>query len=487
MRFLPVKFPGPVFAVLGVLGAACSSPSLPPAGHGGSGGHSIASTVSTAVASSGGAGSGGAASVTSSADPCLFYGFQGADYTVLVSDDLVSLQLTPDAFKAMGDDSFPADGPWPKVVGTLFRDDFHWQLYVMNQFDTSAGAGADGSNHRTHGAASGIGLNVDDKAYAQWPNLLAVVYLGRDYDIAGGNMLHELMHTWANHVIPEGNGHWPWPSDINGKLGGGIEAGGLRHVDGNTYVGKISDPSDPYADLELYLMGVLPPSQVAPIHWLVNPTFVSSDFQTLETTFTADSMMTRDIDSIIAANGPRVPDSATALHDFRGLPVVVSPGPLTAADWLYFRTQAALLTARQAPITAGHDGSLFSPPRGRDTFMVRPQNFRQATKGVASLRLDGLLGSLVHREAATCVHTPPPAGHACKTLLARAVECGIPTTPCDADVAIPPEFSDCIAACASDATCDVLGKATEGVSSVDNGFLWCAETCQCVVDRGCYK
>ena len=432
---------------------------------------------------------GGVGGTTGVDTTCLFYSYQGSDYTLLVSDDLISLQITPVAFDSLSVEALPSKTPWPAAIAGLFRDNFDMHLYVMNRYDSADGATAEGRNVSIHTPASGLGMNFDYPDYASWQRLLSLVFLGRSYDLSGGNVLHEIVHTWANFVIPEGaKGHWPDASDVAGALGSFVTRGGFRHVGGNAYAGKVSSPLHrPYADLELYLMGVLPPSEVSPITLLTNATTNDFSSDNTELNFTADGMVTRDIETIIATYGARVPSSTDARHDFRALPVIVTPTPLSSADWLYYRAQAAALSSTDAVVGYNaYAGTLFSPPRARyDVSLGNPINFRQATGGRATLKLSGLLDSLVDRAKAVCVRAAPPTGNACAAIATRATECGIPLAPCDIDVGISPMYSDCIVKCANDATCDVLKAATSVVKTSENRYIWCASACQCKPVDGC--
>ena len=454
-------------------------------GSGGTAGH-----VSSAGASSGGASSGGASGAGGS-DACLFSGFQGDDYTVLVADDMVSLQVTPDEFDNISQLANPGTGKWPPIIANLFKDDFDFHLYLMNRGASVAGAEAQGSNLTVHTAAKGLGFSTGNLSnFAAWPNLLSIVFLGRSYDLASGNILHEIMHTWGNALIPEGDGgHWPQASDIDGQLGGGYVRGSLRLVSGNTYVATRSEDTGLYADIELYMAGLLPASAVTPLSWLSNPVYVSTNDAYTEDTYTADGIVTRDIDTIVASNGVRTPDSTQSKHDFRALVVVITPRPLSAADWFFYRTQAGFLTNSDAvDVTFDPNrGSLFAPGRLRYSLISQPRSFHHSTRDLGTLELDGLTASMLDASTATCVDTQPETSNACAVLAARAEACGIPLAPCDIDGVIPPDEAACIADCASNDDCDDLTAAVDVQPVASNTYLWCASQCQCVADQGCTK
>lgn len=89
-----------------------------------------------------------------------------------------------------------------------------------------------------------------------------------------GPILHEMAHRWANWVVPPVTGHWaPW-------LG---------------IVGQLNNVSANYADIELYLMGLMDASE------MTDP--ASLDAYAL----------------IPADQKPRVPSAATSQRAFRTL------------------------------------------------------------------------------------------------------------------------------------------------------------------------
>ena len=81
-----------------------------------------------------------------------------------------------------------------------------------------------------------------------------------------GPMLHELMHRWANFTVPPAQPHWDFTS-ANGILGG-FDAGALEDRGGgvysapNAYTGGWARNLKPYSPIELYLAGLIPPSEV---------------------------------------------------------------------------------------------------------------------------------------------------------------------------------------------------------------------------------
>ncbi|MFN3201803.1 MAG: hypothetical protein ACE366_25590 [Bradymonadia bacterium] len=118
-----------------------------------------------------------------------------------------------------------------------------------------------------------------------WPMLDGVVVLPGVDGLQRGPALKGLLRPFANRLeikgcSPQLVDHWGY-ADVGGQLGGGAP-GSIAEVGPGVY--RISSATDgplglagnggnlvPYADLELYLMGLIPAKQVAPVSFLANP------------------------------------------------------------------------------------------------------------------------------------------------------------------------------------------------------------------------
>ena len=82
-----------------------------------------------------------------------------------------------------------------------------------------------------------------------------------------GPVLHELMHRWANNILPTSyGGHWGF-SSAAGVVGGFgitnlVDRGGGQYTAGSW--GGVAGPNKPahFSSIELYLAGVVPPAEV---------------------------------------------------------------------------------------------------------------------------------------------------------------------------------------------------------------------------------
>ncbi len=176
---------------------------------------------------------------------------------------------------------------------------------------------------------------------------------------------HEVMHTWGAGIgsglglleSPGNQSHWNRMSDIAGQLGYFYSSDG--HVGRFAYNGDgtwhlVSNREvPPYAPLELYVMGLIPPEDVPPVHILQSP-----DLSDLER-ITAASYQTVTIEQIMAAEGgPRIPSSDEAQKDFTLAFIVSQDVPYNDAAYAYFSLLSYELMSLDPPRSSGSHTSL---------------------------------------------------------------------------------------------------------------------------------
>jgi hypothetical protein len=172
---------------------------------------------------------------------------------------------------------------------------------------------------------------------------------------------HEIGHTWGPAIGqslelygPRYNydfnqGHWNEFADIEGQMGS-------YYFDDSGAVGHFSYQGDdtwqlipniipePFSPLELYVMGLIPPEEVPPIHILTDP-----DTSNLES-ITAASVQTITIEDIIAAEGgERIPSAADSQKNFRLAFIVTQDVPFNDAAYAYFSLMSYQLTSQDPP------------------------------------------------------------------------------------------------------------------------------------------
>ncbi|MGC2636326.1 MAG: hypothetical protein WA294_04045 [Acidobacteriaceae bacterium] len=169
------------------------------------------------------------------------------------------------------------------------------------------------------------------------------------YDYAMSQIGHEMGHRWAAFVQAKVNGatielgptHWdmglqarvPFPYQRPTEasaMGGGVWQdnfdGTYTQLDDNYYV-----PATGYSYLDLYLMGMLGPSEVPDFFILKHLTPVGKDANG-HPIFRADRTKVT-IQDVIAAEGPRLPDVDHSQRDFNtGMVMVVENGKTPSAE-----------------------------------------------------------------------------------------------------------------------------------------------------------
>lgn len=175
---------------------------------------------------------------------------------------------------------------------------------------------------------------------------------------------HEVAHNWGAGIgrtlgLSDSGGHWEALTDISGQLSNFYRKsdGRLGHFAHNgdlTWRWVPNSVNQPYAPLELYLMGLIGPEEVPPVHILTSP-----DTTNLER-ITAASVRTVTMQDIIQAEGGvRDPGVATSQKHFNVAYVVAQDEPYTDAHFAFFSQLSKLLMSRDAP--RGSRACCFAP------------------------------------------------------------------------------------------------------------------------------
>ncbi len=233
---------------------------------------------------------------------------------------------------------------------------------------------------------------------------------------------HEVAHTWGAGIgtslglIEEGTavqGHWNKLSDIGGQLGayyfsdGGLIGHFADNGDG-TWRLIPNTEVEPYAPIELYIMGLIPPEQVPPIHILESPDLSNP------TRITAASVRTVTIEDIMAAEGgrraPGYPDTQT---EFNLAFIVTQDWAYDDAAYAYFSLVSHDLMSREAPRPYSSLAPFYWATGGRATLNTRlPVDLPEPAWPTG-------------RVAPTPASTPTPAPTPVPTPI--ATEAGVPT------------------------------------------------------------
>ena len=278
-----------------------------------------------------------------------------------------------------------------------FNDEFDFLVFVANLTSDRLEPGV------PHGAYY-VGVKNDVKGVGQlifaegqrWESakeLQGVIYINTyDYswggDFVNGVLLHELMHRWANFVVPP-YPHWGFINDH--CILDGYNISTMIDLGDGRYSHEFSPSLYVYCPIELYLAGLIPPEDVPDFRIAVNGEWLwGEEGNVIEDdngyrVFTASGFEAYTIDDIIAEHGPRVPETSKAQKDFRAAVVL-----LVGTD--YSATPAIL-------DRLSYDVSWQSHPGDRDHMLLQgASNFYHATGGRATITMDGLSDFLKDRE-----------------------------------------------------------------------------------------
>lgn len=307
--------------------------------------------------------------------------------TILGSGRVANMLVSQATFDAMAiGDSSAYMAPLCQMVLAYFDDVFD-MIFLTSDQDTAPGAPYAGQHWGIRNDTLGLGKSIYDNSasYGSTGKLQSVIHFTAKGAVAGGPSLHEMMHRWANDLasVPTTvSGHWGF-AGIPGQLGGWDPAtfasigGGQYQANngraGSTSFGTFANGGNglPYADFELYLMGMIPTNGLQDILIAQNPATVDS----ANGIFSATGISTVTVAQVVATDGARVPGSASSQKSFRIIHVILSVAPLTNTRWIDYDKEVYNFAL------AGSDGqSLY--------------NFWEATGGQGTLVMDGLKNAL---------------------------------------------------------------------------------------------
>ena len=275
-----------------------------------------------------------------------------------------------------------------KEIYKKFDDEFDFIFLILNEDDKPSKL-PDGELIQVANNVSGIGLNIFDQSsnYGSSGKLKAVIHLTKRIYLLGGPTLHELLHNWANFGIQtEGTDdgtnfvnnyqpHWGFTGgNIKGQLGGfkqstlvdkGAGSYSVEPFGNNENEGYLS----PYSQLELYLMGMIPITDVADFDVFTGV----SNFDTSVDpyTFDATKKTTYTASSLEALLGKRSPSAQTSQKSFRALVMVLTDTALTNEQWKVVDEHSRIFGSPAANVTPIY-------------------NFWEATNGKGTLKTDEL-------------------------------------------------------------------------------------------------
>lgn len=261
---------------------------------------------------------------------------------------------------------------------TRYRDDADFLLLVANRTTIPASTPDLGYHFRVKNDVSGLGTPKFNSGgtFGKTNTLQGILYFPRWAMFWRSPLLHELAHQWANDALPTAErGHFGFCGA--GSQLGGFDSKTLKALGGGLYqaknlagrpFGTASNGNDvPYSDFELYLMGLLPASEVRPFACALGASWVNQT----QGIFRAQQMQTLTITGVQRRLGPRLPDARTAPKTFRVLAVLLSEGEPTLAQ-----VRGAERAVTQIAVQDNHDSTytFFEATRGRGRLLLlRPK------------------------------------------------------------------------------------------------------------------
>ena len=294
-----------------------------------------------------------------------------------------------------------------KNVYKKFNDEFDIIFLVLNETSVPTNFTYAGMNAPVSNNTLGIGKSIYSSAadYGSKGKLKSVIFLPKNSYILSGPTLHEIMHNWANFGIKTGawnytsattgtpntnyGSHWGVTGgSSNGQLGGFTQDSLYTNIDGNPNKYKVNNfglnanggNGVPYTEFELYLMGMIPASDVKPFDafndltsFTKTTTLNSKTGQNVYNyVFEASTRTTYNATKLVSDLGTRNPSNITSQKDFRVLFVVLSNASLSQTEWTSYDTQVNQFCKK------GDDGSSWL------------YNFWEATGGRGTLKADML-------------------------------------------------------------------------------------------------
>jgi len=177
------------------------------------------------------------------------------------------------------------------------------------------------------GCASAVGSSVGSQPF------------GGDYNTTN----HELLHTWASFLpnqlsISDGSGHYnamiEETSCFNGNGNHTFLSYSFDAVAGTVAVPIAGIGANKCSDFELYLMGLLPSTEVKPITVVVNPGQLRIEGANI--VYPADGVREVTIEEIISLVGEREPLPVEPKPEFRAVMVLVHDRKLTDTEIALF-------------------------------------------------------------------------------------------------------------------------------------------------------
>jgi hypothetical protein len=303
---------------------------------------------------------------------CFWLQSKSQDHTITIHSNnrVASLLMTgPEYQSYVANDEFLNNAVRQNLVKDIykkFNDDFDFVFLVLNETTIPTNLTYYGMLIKVSNNIGGIGQNNYSYApdYGSHGKLQSVMALTALTFVKSGPTLHEIMHNWGNFGIQtatfqNGQGfdnyipHWGFTGGSDRGQLGGFKQNTLVVKANNTYevetFGSFANGGNglPYNQLELYLMGMIPASEVNDFDVFSGITS-ATDGSNGKIEFVASTRTTWNSAKLTQDLGARTPSSVTAQKKFKALFVVLTPTPLTPTQWTSIDEQVSWFSETQS-------------------------------------------------------------------------------------------------------------------------------------------
>ena len=252
---------------------------------------------------------------------------QSMDAGAQQTEHLVNLKVTADQLMNF------TPAVWAQRFYSMYGDNFDFLNFVL-----VAGKRGNRYHQNITNDISGIGLPIfnNSASYGSGGRLKSynMFPLSNFFDTASTGFNHETGHQWINFLqntpFASGIAHWPKGDIAINVMGFSIPTTGAGGVYGYTFTsngqgGYVVGPADSlnlnlFNSMELYLMGLVPPSAVGTFFVLNDQNQSIFPGQTLQ----PSEITLATVNDVIGAAGTRNPDSTASQKAFRVATIILS-------------------------------------------------------------------------------------------------------------------------------------------------------------------
>ena len=325
----------------------------------------------------------------------------GKDHTIQIyNDNIVVLPISEDFIDGLTVVALPLADHTTRFY-EYFEDEFDFLFIVTNLIYTvDMQVVYSGAHISVQNDVQGIGepLFTDTDTWGSSGRLQTVLdfpHTGRDGSlwtpIGSGPGLHEVMHKWANFLVPTADdAHWGF-SSANGLLGGFDIMLLEDHGNGRYTAGSFNTNGSqrrPLSPIELYLAGLAPPEEVPDLwvaedgEWLLDSEGNRQLAPNGYPLFSASGFRTITIEEIIAEHGQRIPDVDQSQKEFRAAVILLVNEDHPANSRVLEKLSEEVSWVSVPAFTDQGDRTVGNS--------LRSTNFYESTDGRATITMDGL-------------------------------------------------------------------------------------------------